>query len=361
MTAKAPILLLLAGLLASTAQAAAPIPARKPGQAAEPPKEQPKDAAKEPPRAADQSPTALLPDGEWRVGPVNALNGTFAYCVAENRYVSGHALVIARNTPGELNIAVGIPGAQLPKDQQWDVTMTVDDAPSRQRLAVAMQPDMLVIPQGKDDELFEKLQRGRQLAIVSASDRVAFQLKGTKKALGELKDCAEKGKPAEKPKPAPQAGKTPFPDALGEILAAAGLREAKPVSFDDMPEDKRVADYAWRIGRIFGGVRERTVGDDATLLDLTNAYVDALKARCSGKANATLGAVEVLQGVEIRTGAVDCQAEGEQLHVALTFYLTGSRLFTTFFHEGTGADAPVADKARDNITAVLRRLAGKQP
>ncbi|WP_448190665.1 hypothetical protein [Azospirillum sp. sgz301742] len=394
MTVKAPILALLAGLLSSTAFAKetprAPLPARKPAPAAEAPAPAPAPAPTpapapgEPPKATEQSAAALAPQGEWRVGPVNALDGKFAYCVAENHFVSGHGLIIARNPPGELNIVVAIPGAQLPKNQRWEVKVQVDDTPARDRTAVAMQSDLLVVPQGKDDELYTQLQRGRQLVVQSATDRVAFQLKGTGKALIDLKACAEKARPAEPPaaKPAPQAdkgpdkggpdkggpdkgpGKTPFPDALGEILAQAGLREVEPVSFADLPEDKRPADFAWRAGRVFGGVRERIVGDDATLVGLTNEYVDTLKAKCPGTANATLTAAEKFDGVEIRTGAVDCQSKDETVHVALTFYLTGSRLFTTFFHEGAASDASVADKARDNITAVIRRLAGtpaKQP
>ncbi|PWC56983.1 hypothetical protein [Azospirillum sp. TSO22-1] len=359
MTAKAPLLAVLAALLAVPALAKdpprVPLPQRKPGTEA-PPAEQPK--------AAQQSPTALAPQGDWRVGPVNALDGKFAYCVAENRFTSGHGLIIARTTPGELNIAVAIPGAQLPVDQRWDVKVQVDET-VREKVAVAMQPDLLVVPQGKDEELFGLLQRGRQMAVLSATDRVAFQLKGTGKALADLKTCAEKAEPAPTRKTAkekPQSpGKTPFPDALGEILAQAGLREVEPVSFTDVPEEKRPADYAWRVGRVFGGVRERTVDDAATLAALTNDYVDTLKAKCPGKASATLSAAESLQGVEIRTGSVDCGAKDESVHVALTFYLTGSRLFTTFFHEGPAADAATSDKARDNITTVIRRLAGAPP
>lgn len=359
MTAKAPLLALLAALLALPAVAPAlakeppraPLPARKPGAEAPP---------AEPPKAADQSPAALAPQGEWRVGPVNALNGSFAYCVAENRFTSGHGLIIARNTPGELNIAVAIPGARLPQDKQWDVKVQVDDT-TREKVAVAMQPDLLVVPQGKDEELFGLLQRGRQLAVVSASDRVAFQLKGTGKALADLKTCAEKAVPAPPRQAAKEKPKAPFPEALGEILAQAGLRDIEPVTFTDVPEDKRPADYAWRIGRVFGGVRERTVGDGATLAALSGEYVDALKAKCPGKANATLADAESFEGVEIRTGSVDCEAKEEPVHVALTFYLTASRLFTAFFHEGPAADAAVADKARDNITAVIRRLAGPPP
>lgn len=368
MTAKAPLLAVLAALLAVPALAPAvakdppraPLPQRKPGAAAPP-----AEAAKaEPPKAAEQTSAALASQGEWRVGPVNALDGTFAYCVAENRFTSGHGLIIARNTPGELNIAVAIPGAQLPQDQRWDVKVQVDEA-VREKVAVAMQPDLLVVPQGKDEELFGLLQRGRQLTVLSATDRVAFQLKGTGKALADLKTCAEKAEPAPTKKAAkdkPQTpSKTPFPDALGEILAQAGLREVEPVSFTDVPEEKRPADYAWRLGRVFGGVRERTVGDDATLAALTDEYVGTLKAKCPGKASATLSAAESLQGVEIRTGSVDCESKEESVHVALTFYLTASRLFTTFFHEGPAADAATSDKARDNITTVIRRLAGAPP
>jgi len=351
MTAKTPILLLLAGLLLGAAPVAlagqAPVPARKPA---------PPGTAQEQPKAADQHTAALEPGGDWRVGPVNGPNGGFAYCVAENRFVSGHALLIARSPSGELNLAMGIPGARLPVEERWPVTVVVDDGPGREGVAVAMRPDMLVVPQGRDEDLYAQLRRGRQLSIRSSGDRVAFQLKGTGKALADLKACVDKGQPA-------SASAEDLPEALREILAAAGLRGVQPVRLADAPEEERPADFAWRLGGVYGGVRERTVGEGATLEDLTDEYVAALKAKCPGTTAATLDPVEALPSVRLRTATVDCRGERESVHVALTFYLTDSRLFTALFHEVADADRTVADTARDNVTAVLRRLAGapKQP
>uniref|UniRef100_UPI0019552B19 hypothetical protein n=1 Tax=Methylobacterium sp. B34 TaxID=95563 RepID=UPI0019552B19 len=74
-----------------------------------------------------------------------------AYCVVEGEFTSGHVLMFARSPQGETNIGIGIPGADLPKGGEWPVTIEVDKKLKRERVAVASQPDMLVVSNGKDD------------------------------------------------------------------------------------------------------------------------------------------------------------------------------------------------------------------
>lgn len=320
-----------------------------------PPKKEP-EAAK---------PTSEIPaqsqKGVWGGGPVVTKDGGFSFCKVESRFEQGHLLLIARNQPGEINLGLGIPGATLPPGQKWKVTLTIDGKAKREREAVAPQGDLLVISQGKDDEFYTALMGGSVLRIQSDTDNVAFELKGTKKLLGDLKTCADtSGKENSLPPPLPPPP-LPYPPALTAILSAAGFRDLVPVSFDDLPPGQRPADYAWRFGGVMGGVEEREVISDSTLEELGQGYAASLKDKCQGESTITIGAEEKLEGLTLRTGSVDCANPDRKIHVALLFYLTQSKLFTVFFHEGGETERTVVDAARDNLTNVIRNLTKAPP
>lgn len=305
---------------------------------------------------------AALEDG-WQGGPAKDKDGKFSYCMVEGRFDSGHILMVARNPKGELNLGIGIPGAELPKGQDWKVKIAIDGKLSRERLAFAPQPDMLVIPNGRDEELYSAMMSGKELVFTSSADRIAFALKGTKKVLTDLKTCVEKSGNVPPIDTATKgaAPKNGLPEGLADLLAAAGLREVEPIPLDKLPKEERPADLAWRFGPIVGGIRERLVGEGATLPELSDAFAEAMTKRCDGKAAVALNPVETLPGVALRTGAVDCAMKGGTLHVSLTFFLSSARLFTVLFHESGEADRGLADKVRDNLAEILRQLAAAPP
>ncbi|WP_148219466.1 hypothetical protein [Azospirillum sp. B510] len=310
------------------------------------------------------------PDGpgelieSWDGGAAKKKDGSFAYCVVEGEFTSGHVLMFARSPQGETNIGIGIPGADLPKGGEWPVTIEVDKKLKRERVAVASQPDMLVVSNGKDEELVNALMGGSELVVASATDRIVFKLAGTKKVLGELRSCVDKGgnvppikvaagRPAEKKK-------NRLPEGLDSLLAAAGVRDAEPVPMDNVPQDRRPADIAWRFGPIVGGIRERAVAEGAKLDELSDGFADAMKQRCDGTPTVALNPSEQSGSVWLRTGAVDCAMPQGTLHVTLNFLLSQRRLFTVIFHEAAEPDVALADKVRDNLAQVLRR-AGTAP
>ncbi len=313
-------------------------------------------------RAADTLKGPAKPVGGWRGGPVKAPDGTIPYCVTQAPFDSGHVLVIGRTRAGEVNLGLRIPGATLPVDQQWPVQVQVDDASARDRTAMAGQPELLVVPLGGDEELYRLLGAGRVLTVTSASDRIAFALKGTAQALKDLRACAADASEAPPPSAAaPAGGGAPFPETLSAILAAAGLREVEVVTFDDVPADERPADFAWRYGPTVGGVRERIVPEGTSLEEMSAEYVEAVRSRCRGTGAATLGAVERLPGVTLRTAGVDCTEATGTVHQALVFYLTDGRVFAAFFHEAPIADRDAAAVIRDNLADVFRHLAKNDP
>lgn len=354
------LLLGAAAAQAENAQLAELVPVDPPGLYYPPPP----SAPPAPPPAPVKSSPAVLEDG-WVGGPAKDKDGKFSYCVIEGRFDSGHSLMIARNTKGEVNLGIAIPGAELPSGQQWQVKISVDGKLTRERNAVAPQPDMLVVPNGKDDELYTALTNGNELSFISAADRVSFNLKGTKKILTDLKTCVDKSgnvpplTTATKP-PAPRETAKPgaLPPGLTDLLLAAGLREVEPVSMEKIPKEERPADVAWRFGPVVGGIRERVVGEGAKIGELSDNFAEAMKKRCDGTSTVSLNPAETVSSVALRTGAVDCtMKDGTKMHVSLTFFLSPARLFTVLFHESSDADKALADKVRDNLAEVLRKAA----
>ena len=323
---------------------------------------QPHPEPAEPAPPAKKDGPAALEHG-WEGGPSRDRDGKFAYCVIEGQYDTGHALMMARNTKGELNIGIGIPGADLPKDEEWLVKIVVDGKVTRERVAVAPQRDMLVIANGKDEALFNALMSGNELLVTSSADRIAFTLRGTKKALGDLAACVEKKGEVPPFKPAVVSAKSKSGAALGlpaplvGLLNAAGLEEIEPVGFGSTPVEQRPADFAWRYGPIFGGVRERAVGEGAKITDLSDSFTDVMRKRCEGEAAVTFKDTEDLPDVSLRIGTVDCKTKQGALHVSLLFFLPADRLFTVIFHEAGERDRELADQATDNLARVIRKVA----
>jgi hypothetical protein len=312
--------------------------------------------------AAEPARLATL-TGVWKGGP--AKEGGADYCVQEARFSSGHLLMVGRTKAGEVNIALGIPGGGLPVGERWKVNVVVDGANPRERVATAAAKGLLVVGMGFDNEFYDRLKKGKTLNLKSSADDIGFQLSGTAKALGELEKCAA-ALPASGGQAAsgvPGGGATPFPETLSAILGAAGLREVQTLVFPDTPPEKRPADYAWRVGKVLGGVRERNVAPGTDFAETTENYAKALKDRCKGTGAVALGEIERHPGVAIRSGAVDCQGEGGKgaVHVSLVSYLSDVGLFAVFFHEAAPANKAEADDVRDRLAEVFRKVARQEP
>jgi hypothetical protein len=317
-------------------------------------------AAPAPQPAARQSGPAS-PVAPWRVVPIKSDKGVFAYCIAESVYSSGHGLIVARTQAGDINVAVGVPGAKFPKDQQWTVRLSIDSNLRRDRAAMAAQPDLLVVANGRDDELYNQLKSGNQLVVESAADRIVFLLQGTGKALTDLKTCADKaGNVPIPPEPAMAGGgKEAFPPTLTGLLEAAGLKGFQPIPQDKKPEE-RAAAFRWHFGPLEGGLVEAQVQENATLEDISTSWTDSIKQTCKGKSETKMDPVEDLKVVTLRTGVIDCETEGHAIHFSFVSYLPGSHLFTVFFHKAVDGEKDKADLVRNNIATVLREAARRE-
>lgn len=337
-------------------------PVLQPAPQASQPKAAPRfvQPAKPVAKAAPAGPgvAALKPVTGWQGGAVPDKKGAFAYCIAESRYANGMALLIARDGKGDFNIGIGMPGASLPGKGAWQVKLSVDNTLTRDRHGVATQPDLLMIANGQDTQLYDALRKGNTLTIRGPKDEVAFTLTGTDKALSELATCAEhKGDGVAKIQPTQQ---TPLPPSLANILDQAGLKAAKLIDLTHFPPNQRPADYAWVIGNARGGVQEREAPANIDFPTLTTDYVEEVHKRCgAGQFTSSLDAPKTVNHVDIRTGSLECTGSKGATHVALLMYMTPSRLFTVFFHEAAATDKAAADQPRDAILKVVEKLASE--
>ena len=148
-----------------------------------------------------------------------------------------------------------------------------------------------------------------------------------------------------------------LPDPLVNLLSAAGMAGVVPVSLDRVPLDQRPATFAWKYGPVFGGIREISIIDNRSLTDLTDSYVEVLKNSCSGKFSSSLGSVETLREITLRTGEATCVLPERTTEFRHLYYINKSRIFTTFIHESDSDGKAMAVKARDQLAGVIRQLA----
>ncbi len=300
---------------------------------------------------------AASPLANWRVGPVVGKDGDFAYCIAESRFDNGHSLVIARSRQGELNIGLGLPSAHLPKGAAWPVSVVVDDSFSRDRQAVAADPDMLVIANGNDTALFEALAHGSTLAIRGPKDTLTFRLTNTNKALPDLKACVDQARAgrAATPLGSITASSLQLPPLLKQLLAEAGFKKIGLKAATTAPRGLGPADYVWTVNGVTAGMAESRNGRSQGLTNLSDTAIERLRDRCARTFRVTEGASVNLPGGTIRVADAECvESAGAPTYIAFLFELGRAGTFRSFFFEAATSAAAARD--RDAVAGVLKQL-----
>jgi hypothetical protein len=298
----------------------------------------------------------------WRVGPVVNKAGAFVYCIAENRFDNGLGLVFALSPRAELNIGLRLTGAHLAKGDAWKVRLKIDNGLARDRQGVAGGPNMLVIANGADSQLYDALSHGDQLVVESPNDTVAFRLKGTGKALHDLHDCTDHARANPPAKPMARIGDatTPqLPPNMAKLLAAAGFTKIGLLPTSAAPPGHGPTDTLWRVGAVTSGYGETLSQPGQTLSGLADSYLARLKPRCRKDFQVKTVDSENLSGGALRTVDVTCGESGKTTAIALTFDLDRGGLFKVFFHEAPATAATEATKARNSIADLLKHLAAQ--
>lgn len=346
------------------------------------------------PAAAQPAPAApaaaRLASSGWQPGRVAPQAGKPGYCFVEGEFDNGLALVIARTQDGRLNMALGLGSGTLQVGRTLQLTLRLDEDAPRAAEASAVAPDMAIVTLGADEAWFQRLRAGRVLAIEGLERPARFALEGSDRALQHVQDCsrsadmrlpspaelaqADEGQepppPAIAPPPAPRPPPDnlpimKLPDTLAGILIAAGMANAVPLDLSALPQERRPADYAWKFGRVLGGVKESRVPSDALLGNLTGAYIGELRARCTGSFEEQLGEVDDRGPLQLRQGSARCTGSpatpggvaAPTVTVSLLFYMTDAGDYAIFFHEAAPTERPIAEEATRRIASVLRAMA----
>ncbi len=306
----------------------------------------------------------------WQVGMIKGEKGDFSYCLMRAEFNNDLSFAVALSPKQEINLGIGVPKAGFTKDEKHQMKVSVGSY-SKDAVAIAANPELLLIPMHEDKPLMNALRSGKVIVLTGKADETKFGLKNMDKALAGLQECVDVGtgkKPMPKEAAAPAGkdaagakgkGKTAvFPPSLKALLLKAGLKDMEIVDITD--PKKAPVDFGWRTNGLFGGMRERPVPAEATIEKMTELMEGGYKKQCTGTFTATKGDVENYPGIQMRTMNVGCDMKERNAYVALFIYLTDNHLFTMFMHEGDGANKENANKARDQVATLLRAIA-KEP
>ncbi len=312
------------------------------------------------------------PKDKWQIGMIKGEKDEFNYCLMRAEFNNDLSLAIALSPKQEINLGIGVPKAGFTKDEKHQMNVSIGTAYAKDAVAIAANPELLLIPMHQDSALMDALRGGKMIALTGKEDSTKFALKNMPQALDGLKTCVDVGtgkKPMpQRPAEAPAgkdgkkaaAGKAPqFPPSLKALLEKAGLKDLEILTIND--PGRAPVDFGWRTQGLFGGMRERPVPAEATMDKMTELMEGGYKKQCTGAFSITKGEIENYSGIQMRTLNVGCDMKEHKAYIALFIYLTDNHLFTMFMHEGDDTNKDAANKARDQVANLLRQIAKEPP
>jgi hypothetical protein len=147
----------------------------------------PAGAAERKPATPAKGPAVAVED--WAVRTVRKNSGDLDYCAAGTRFDNKYTLAVAGNPGNEVMLILALPEDKLKPNDQFDAKLAVDGKERRQIRSLATKANVAVIPLGTDRLFFEVLRRGNVLAIDIPGTSAALTLRGSGKALGDLRTC----------------------------------------------------------------------------------------------------------------------------------------------------------------------------
>jgi hypothetical protein len=264
----------------------------------------------------------------------------------------------------DLTACVGSSGESVPKPRQIVAPQAASVTPASPAPAQATSPPPEPVADPVQVPAPAMAPEETRIEISPDPSLVPEQLAALPRAADPLPAAAPALVPAAVPVPTPPAAPAPvstpmpaLPDSLVSLLSAAGMAGVVPVSLEHIPIDQRPANFAWKYGAVFGGMRQISIIDNRSLTDLTNSYVEVLKNGCGGQFSSSLGRVEILREITLQTGEAACVLPESTTEFRHLYFINKARIFTTFIHEGSSTSKAMASNARDQLAAVIRQLA----
>ena len=108
-----------------------------------------KPAASKKSESATPSDVATSKSG-WQVGMIKDDKGNFSYCLMRAEFNNDLSLAFALSPKQEINIGIGVPKAGFSKDEKHPMNVAIDNAYSKDAIAIAANPELLLLPMHQD-------------------------------------------------------------------------------------------------------------------------------------------------------------------------------------------------------------------
>ncbi|MDE1148538.1 MAG: hypothetical protein PW843_18280 [Azospirillaceae bacterium] len=311
--------------------------------------------------------------GNWEVHPQVYTDGSFKLCEAQANFDNNLALVFLalpvpaseqqahKLPPKIINLVIGVPGANMQPGQGPAIKLKLDGKLEQTRGSEVIQPNAIMTGFDPADANFTKaLATANRLEVSTPGDTATFVLKGGTKAFKDLNTCIDQAAAGKLQLPAPPPA---IPPAFAKLLMDAGLQDAHPLPVDKMAPKDRPGDFAWTVQKdVVGALRSVGLKPEAGDLEkVSQNYMDSLSKACQGTYTPTLGKVEKLLQIDLRTATASCKSDKGDYYANLIMYLTKDRQLFIISHEAPAASKAVADNAGNGIAKVLRVKANEPP
>jgi len=288
------------------------------------------------------------------IRPVIGKNGKLTLCVAEQRYAKNLYLSIGVNKKGKLYISTTIPKANFKPNSKYDINLILDNNYKRKVRAIANSRDTLLIDMGNRRNFRQALISSTILKLGANGNIISYELPHMMQVLTALKKCVNTETDNNK------NTSSTFPKALMNLLLNAGFKNVKPLSMEDIPKEKRPADFIWETNNILAGIKSVIAPKNMSLTKLIGLHIKGLREKCTDKFSAKIGRKEKTKGKIIRRASATCapydKKKGNPISVALLFTLSNNNRFTVFTHEAEIGKQNQALKYRDQLANYLLKI-----
>ncbi len=141
----------------------------------------------------------------------------------------------------------------------------------------------------------------------------------------------------------------PLPAPLVDLLARAGLQDAKPSPAQPL---------AWETADVKGYVTEELAAPGSTLAELMGDKEDALRLACASGFSFTPGKVSTSARLQLATAQSRCASNPNKGYTTWVFSLTNTGVFSAIAHQPASDSTKAADRAQNSLLKVLKGTQG---
>lgn len=135
--------------------------------------------------------TGTFSYGDWTGGAYRLADGSFSHCHIAKAYDDGIVLAIALTDENEIFLLIAQESWALSLNRKYSVSLSIDGEYLEDSVAIAIDQTSMQIDFGDRTDIINRLRLGNRLVVESDHGEMFFNLRGTNKALGKVKECVD--------------------------------------------------------------------------------------------------------------------------------------------------------------------------